>query len=642
MKSKALFAKKHLRFIIALCCLPFSGLAQSIYIQPGASVTVSGAGTIRLEGTLENNGTFSAGDGTVVFQEVVGNGTPEIGGTSPTTFNNITVNLNTKTLHLLRNIGVEGTVNFTNGLFDLNGFDVTLGANGLLMNESETSRITGLAGGSLIKTMSLNSPAGVNPGNLGATISSSANLGLTTISRSHVPNSVSGLGLSIERAFNISPANNANLDATLRFDYFDAELNGVDESNLILWKNESSTWVPQAGAVLDDVLNFLELENIPGFSTWTAAEGCKDNMGNFVDPQTWFADADGDGFGDSASTPLLACDQPTGYVSDNTDCNDGNDQINPATTEVCNGIDDNCDGTVDNLPGGVGNWVSANVGNAGGTGSFPTCNAQPNDVFTVQASGFSTSSSDVLHLVSLPFCGNGEIIARVTNVSGGGWAGITLRESLAQGSKKVALKTQANGNIRREIRSATNAASSNLNYSRPGHAWLRLVRSGSTFTGFTSNNGSAWTFAFSATVSMAGCIHAGLFAESINANVVTTAVFDHVSVTGGGLPFIAPGSPVAGIAAPDFEVYPNPTTGELNIDLSTYRGQSVRLELFDVHGKAVKVVDIAAVESMERLDLSGLQNGVYVIRVKLVRAENVLPLPGWPDATKRVVVHGLK
>ncbi len=634
MKSKALFAKTYLRFIIALCCLPFSGLAQSIYIQPGASVTVSGAGTIRLEGTLENNGTFTAGDGTVVFQEVVGNGTPEIGGTNPTTFNNITVNLNTKTLHLLRNIGVEGTVNFTNGLFDLNGFDVTLGTNGLLMNESETSRFTGLSGGSLIKTMSLNSPAGVNPGNLGATITSSANLGLTTISRSHVPNSISGLGFSIERAFNISPANNASLDATLRFDYFDAELNSVAESNLILWKNESGTWIPQANTVLDDVMNFLELENIPGFSEWTAAEGCKDGMGNVVDPQTWYEDADGDGFG-NVTVSLLACDQPTGYVSNDTDCDDGNNQINPAATEVCNGIDDNCDGTPDNLPGGVGNWSNANVGAANGNANFPICNAQPNDVFTIQASGFSTSSSDVLQLVSLPLCDNGEITAHVANVSGGGWAGVTLRESLAQGSKLVALKTQGTNNIRRMIRIATNGGVNNLNLFRQ-HTWLRLVRNGSNFTGYTSPNGVTWSFAFSATISMTGCIHAGLFAESINSNVVTTAVFDNVTVTGAITPLVTPHNPVVTTAAPDFSAYPNPTTGELNLDLSAYEGRAVRLELYDVNGKAVKMVEIDAAGMPERLDLSGLQHGLYLIRVRSVGVEHFLPVP---DATKRVVVQ---
>ena len=40
-------------------------------------------------------------------------------------------------------------------------------------------------------------------------------------------------------------------------------------------------------------------------------------------PTTYYADADGDGYGNAAVTQLT-CTQPTGYVLDNTDCNDSN------------------------------------------------------------------------------------------------------------------------------------------------------------------------------------------------------------------------------------------------------------------------------------------------------------------------------
>jgi hypothetical protein len=61
---------------------------------------------------------------------------------------------------------------------------------------------------------------------------------------------------------------------------------------------------------------------------------------------TWYTDGDGDGYGDSASTSL-ACDQPSGTVSDSTDCDDGDSAVNPAATEVCDEIDNDCDGDTD-------------------------------------------------------------------------------------------------------------------------------------------------------------------------------------------------------------------------------------------------------------------------------------------------------
>ena len=65
-----------------------------------------------------------------------------------------------------------------------------------------------------------------------------------------------------------------------------------------------------------------------------------------TDAATWYADADSDGFGNITSS-YVACDAPSGYVSDSTDCDDTNSTIKPGATETCDGEDDDCDGDID-------------------------------------------------------------------------------------------------------------------------------------------------------------------------------------------------------------------------------------------------------------------------------------------------------
>jgi len=313
----------------------------------------------------------------------------------------------------------------------------------------------------------------------------------------------------------------------------------------------------------------------------------------------------------------ISCVQVGQTIPVNVTVNDGNGNAATCTAQI----------TVQEgsaLPAG---FSGENIGNANGTNAFQPCTGQK---IILTSTGFSTSSSDVHRFVSRQLCGNGEIIAHVVSAGGGGWAGITLRETTASGSKKVALKTQFSNNIRREIRTATNGAVSNLNFFRPQDTWLRLVRNGGNFSGYTAMDGVNWNFAFSATVGMAGCIRVGLFSESINTNIVTTAVFDQVVITGTAVPLVAPGiGSVVVFEAPDFQAYPNPTTGELTLDLSAFANHLVRLEISNVHGQTLNVLKLNPADGhTERLDLSQFQAGIYLIAAKS---------EGWPAVVKRVV-----
>ena len=65
-----------------------------------------------------------------------------------------------------------------------------------------------------------------------------------------------------------------------------------------------------------------------------------------VDAATWYADTDGDGYGDAEVTEL-ACEAPSGFVEDATDCDDAVAGVNPEVEEVCDGIDNDCNTLVD-------------------------------------------------------------------------------------------------------------------------------------------------------------------------------------------------------------------------------------------------------------------------------------------------------
>ena len=62
---------------------------------------------------------------------------------------------------------------------------------------------------------------------------------------------------------------------------------------------------------------------------------------------TYYADLDGDGYGDPSNT-VEAGSAPAGYVTNSTDCDDGNASVNPGAMEIAGDmIDNDCDGLID-------------------------------------------------------------------------------------------------------------------------------------------------------------------------------------------------------------------------------------------------------------------------------------------------------
>ena len=219
---------------------------------------------------IVNNGSFvqAVGDGTTIF---TGNADVSISGSSITILDKITLAKTTNSrLALQQTVNVVGQVNFTSGLLDLNNSILNLGTTGIVNGETETNRILTLGIGYVQVINLLNMPVSANPGNLGAIITSTKNLGNVTIRRGHLaqPN-VSGTTPGIRRYYDILPANDNGLKATLRFQYFDIELNNLNESTLELWRQGKKTWSNEGYTSRSTINNYVEKTNIGALSRWT-------------------------------------------------------------------------------------------------------------------------------------------------------------------------------------------------------------------------------------------------------------------------------------------------------------------------------------------------------------------------------------
>ncbi len=94
---------------------------------------------------------------------------------------------------------------------------------------------------------------------------------------------------------------------------------------------------------------------------------------------SWFADTDGDSFGDPAVS-VLACGAPLGFVADATDCDDTRTDDNPAAGETCDGYDNDCDGATDEFDAiDVDSWYRDSDGDTFGDATIldTACTAAP-------------------------------------------------------------------------------------------------------------------------------------------------------------------------------------------------------------------------------------------------------------------------
>jgi hypothetical protein len=177
-------------------------------------------------------------------------------------------------------------------------------------------------------------------------------------------------------------------------------------------------------------------------------------------------------------------------------------------------------------------WQSADIGTVGATGSV----TQTNGTFTVIGSGADIwNNADAFRYVYQTASGDCEIVARVasiTNTHVAAKAGVMIRESLNANSVHALVNlTPSVGAefIRRTTTGGSSSSTGNSGVTAP--YWVRLVRSGSTFTAYRSTDGTNWTTIGSQTITMSTTVYIGLAVTSHNDGTLCTATLDNIIAT---------------------------------------------------------------------------------------------------------------
>lgn len=267
----------HLKYKAVLCAplLLCSVIlqAQGIHIEAGASLVTGGNAFLVInDAGITNNGTMDAGTGTVVFKGSAATSGSFIAGNS-INFYNLTLDKTVNGIRLNQHIAVANTLSLVSGdsIF-LNNYNIDLGSAGTVSGETNSRRITGPGGGYVQSTQLMNAPSAVNAGNLGLLITSSSNLGSTVVRRGHSRQS-NGTNWGIGRYYDVVPANNSGLNATLRFYYQDNELAGITEEDLIPFTSADLgvTWNINDYNILDVAQNFIEQNGYDALNRITLA-----------------------------------------------------------------------------------------------------------------------------------------------------------------------------------------------------------------------------------------------------------------------------------------------------------------------------------------------------------------------------------
>lgn len=179
-------------------------------------------------------------------------------------------------------------------------------------------------------------------------------------------------------------------------------------------------------------------------------------------------------------------------------------------------------------------WTSEDIGSplAGST-----CYESVKKRFTVKASGVDVwDYSDQFRFNDTALVGNGQIIARVASFNATNpWAkaGVMIRENTNANSQNVFVTVTPGNGVTFQYRTPAGNYSSYTRGAATASApyWIKLVRSGNQFTGYSSSNGINWDSVSTVNIEMNTTVRIGLAVTNHDNSQLATAVFDSVGIS---------------------------------------------------------------------------------------------------------------